>query len=440
MAMRETTIYERPVELLQNLVRFDTSNPPGNEAACVAYIERLLRGAGLETRIVARVPTRPNLVARLPGAGNARPLLLHGHVDVMPATDQKWRHPPFGGEISDGCVWGRGALDMKGGIAMFLAAVLQARAEGMTPPGDVVLAILVDEEAESDDGARYLVENHRELFAGIRYAISEFGGFSLESLGRRFYPIQVAEKQRCWFRATVRTDNVARREPTEDARSHLTALMTRLATRRLPVRVTPLARQMIEGIAAGMPLPLDVVFRLLLRRPLTDRLLDLLGRRGAAFDPILHNQVDMRAIRVDASRGAAFAEVMGRLLPGCTSQDMLMELRSVAEGRVELELLREDFSPPVEPDMGLYPVLADILRQADPEAVPFPLLLARGQTNARFLARLGIQTYGWTPMRLPSGSKFMELIHEADERIPIDVVPFGTAAVLQALRRFAEAP
>jgi acetylornithine deacetylase/succinyl-diaminopimelate desuccinylase-like protein len=308
----------------------------------------------------------------------------------------------------------------------------------MTPPGDVVLAILVDEEAESDDGARYLVEDHRELFAGIRYAISEFGGFSLESVGRRFYPIQVAENHRSWFRATVRT--VAGLRATKDAQSELAAFMTRLETRRLPVHITPVAKQMIEEIARGMPLPLDRMLRLLLRRPLTDRVLDVLGRRGAAFDPILHNHVDLRVNRIDASPEAVFAELMGRLLPGCTPQDMLTELRSVADGQVELELLRDDFPSPVQPDMGLYPVLADILRQADPEAVPFPLLLARGQTNARFFARLGIQTYGWTPMRLPSGSKFMELIHEADERIPIDMVPFGTAAVLQALRRFGEAP
>jgi acetylornithine deacetylase/succinyl-diaminopimelate desuccinylase-like protein len=358
----------------------------------------------------------------------------------MPTTDQKWRYPPFSGEISDGYVWGRGALDMKGAVAMLVAAVLQARAEGISPPGDVVLAILVDEEAESDDGARYLVENHPELFAGIRYAISEFGGFSLESLGRRFYPIQVAENQRSWFQATVRTRDVAGLRVTKDAQSELAAFIGRLETRRLPVHITAVATQMVKGIAGGMPLPLDGMLRLLLRRPLTDRLLDLLGRRGAAFDPVLHNHVDMRVNKIDASPEAVCAELMGRVLPGFTSQDMLMELRSVAEGRVELEVLRDDLPSPARPNMGLYPVLADILRQADPEAVPFPLLLARGQTNARFFARLGIQTYGWTPMRLPSGSKFMELIHEADERIPLEVVPFGTAAVLQALRRFGDAP
>lgn len=440
MADSEKTLYERPAELLQQLLRFDTSNPPGNEAACVAYIERLLAMAGLETRIVARARNRPNLIARLPGAGNVRPLLLHGHVDVMPARNQRWRHPPFAGEIADGCVWGRGALDMKGGLTMLLAAVLQARTERLTPPGDVVLAILTDEEAESDFGARYVVERHADLFAGIRYAISEFGGFNLEFAGRRFYPIQVAEKQRCWLRATARAEEDDGSSGSLDAESRLAAFLATVEARRLPVHVTPVVREMIEAIAAGMPFPLGGVLRLLLRPWLSDRLLDVLGRRGARFDPMLHNAVDNRENRVNTGPDAAVAELVGRLVPGCTPNDMLVELRSLAQDRVGLELLRQDFPMPVQPDMGLYPVLTDILRHADPEATPIPLLLARGQTNARFFARLGIQTYGWTPMRLPPELNFMQLIHSADERIPLGVLPFGTAAVLQALRRFGEAP
>lgn len=329
---------------------------------------------------------------------------------------------------------------MKGGLAMFLAAVLQARAERMTPPGDIVLAILTDEEAESEFGARYVVERHAELFAGIRYAISEFGGFNLESAGRRFYPIQVAEKQRCWLRATVRAQEDDRPSGSPDAESQLAAFLATVEARRLPVHVTPVVREMIEAIAAGMPFPLGGVLRLLLRPRLSDRLLDVLGQRGARFDPMLHNAVDNRENRVNTSPDGAVAELVGRLVPGCTPNDMLVELRSLAQSRVELELLRQDLPSPGQPDMGLYPVLADILQHADPEAVPIPLLLARGQTNARFFARLGIQTYGWTPMQLPPELNFMQLIHSADERIPLGVLPFGTAAVLQALRRFGEAP
>jgi acetylornithine deacetylase/succinyl-diaminopimelate desuccinylase-like protein len=192
----------RPIELLQRLLRFDTSNPPGNESDCIDYVGRLLLSAGVGTRVVGRHSARPNLIARVPGAGQAPPLLLHGHVDVFPANAKDWRHPPFEGRVADGYVWGRGALGMSG-VTMFLAAVLRSRRENAPPSGDIVLALLRDGERGGDFGAKYVVQRCPELFAGIRYAISEFGGFSIDALGRRFYPIQVAEKQKCWVRATV---------------------------------------------------------------------------------------------------------------------------------------------------------------------------------------------------------------------------------------------
>ena len=160
-----------PVKLLQDLIRFNTTNPPGNEAECIAYVNRLLTDAGFETKVLARDSARPNLVTRLTGKGNAPPLLLYGHVDVVSTEGQTWQHPPFEGKLVDGYVWGRGTLDMKGPVAMMISAVLRAKAEGMTPAGDVVLTILSDEERLGDFGAKYVVENHAHLFQGIRYGI-----------------------------------------------------------------------------------------------------------------------------------------------------------------------------------------------------------------------------------------------------------------------------
>jgi len=179
-------IYQRPAELLQNLIRFDTTNPPGNEAECVSYIGSLLNETGFETTLLAKHPARPNLITRLKGRGMAPPLLLYGHVDVVTTANQNWLHPPFEGKLIEGYVWGRGALDMKGGIAMLLSACLRAKAEGLTPAGDIVLAILSDEEAGGVYGAKYLVENHTEQFNGIHYAIGEFGGFPLYIGNRKF--------------------------------------------------------------------------------------------------------------------------------------------------------------------------------------------------------------------------------------------------------------
>jgi acetylornithine deacetylase/succinyl-diaminopimelate desuccinylase-like protein len=144
------SIYERPVELLQNLIRIDTTNPPGNESECIIYINELLKEAGFDTTFFAKDKNRPNLIARLKGQGKTPPLMLYGHVDVVPTANQAWTYPPFEAKIVDGYIWGRGALDMKGGIAMMLAAVLRAKAEGLTPSGDIVLLILCDEEAGSE--------------------------------------------------------------------------------------------------------------------------------------------------------------------------------------------------------------------------------------------------------------------------------------------------
>ncbi len=188
-------IYNRPEELLQKLIRFDTTNPPGNEKACIHFIDELLQQAGFQTTIVSRDPNRPNIIAKLKGQGNAPGVLLYGHVDVVTTTNQNWTHPPFEANIIDDYVWGRGALDMKGGVAMMLAAFLKAKAEGLKPAGDITLAIVSDEEAGGDFGAKFLTENHADLLKGIRYAIGEFGGFSMHIAGKKFYPIQVAEKE-----------------------------------------------------------------------------------------------------------------------------------------------------------------------------------------------------------------------------------------------------
>ena len=155
--MGEQAIYERPVDLLQQLIRFNTTNPPGNEAECVTYIQGLLAEVGLESTLLGRTPERPNLIARLKGRGEAPPLLLYGHADVVTTAGQEWTYPPFEGRIADGYVWGRGALDMKSGVAMMVAAMLRAKAEGLEPAGEVALAVVCDEEAGGDYGVKYLV-------------------------------------------------------------------------------------------------------------------------------------------------------------------------------------------------------------------------------------------------------------------------------------------
>ena len=442
LAMSEPEVrdlHERPAELLQRLLRFDTTNPPGAERGCVEWLAGLLEQAGLETAFVAAVPTRPSLVARLRGRGDAPPLLLEGHVDVVSTAGQRWTHPPFAGEIVDGYVWGRGALDMKGGVAMFVAAALRAAATQLTPAGDVVLALVSDEEGGGDAGAAHLVRERPDLLAGVRYALGEFGGFSLELGGRRFYPIQVAEKQLWWLRATVRGPAGHGALPMRGgSMARLATLLRVLDRRRLAVHVTPVARRMIEEVAAALPAPTSLVLRRLLDPRLSDRVLDVLGERGRVFDPLLHHTVNATIVRggdkINVVPAEATIELDGRVLPGFTAGDLLSELQALVGPDVELEVLRHDPGPP-EPDLGLYDLLAEVLREADPSGTPVPLLLA-AITDARHFARLGIQTYGFLPMQLPREMRFMDLIHAADERIPVDALRFGADAVFSVLERY----
>ena len=426
------------VELLQELIRFDTTNPPGNEAACIAFVQGLLEEEGLETRILEQEPGRPNLVCRLPGGG-AQPLLLQGHVDVVTTAGQAWTHPPFEGRLEEGYVWGRGALDMKAGVAMLVHAFLRAKREGAELPGDLVLIVLADEENGGDLGARFLVQEHPELFEGMRYALGEFGGFTLTIAGKRFYPIQVAEKQICWLKVTIRGPGghgaLVQRGGTV---ARLGKLLRDLDRKRLPVHVTPVVREFVDRIAAELPRKEATVMRSLLKPRLTDTALRLLGERGSTMEPMLRNTVNATIIRGGAKINVVPSEIEleldGRALPGFTPAQLIAELHDLVGDDVEIELVRHDPGP-AAPDLGLFETLAGVIRELDPEGIPVPLLQI-GVTDGRFFSQAGVQTYGFLPMRLPEEFQFAKLIHAADERIPVDALEFGAEAVWRAIQRF----
>ena len=430
-----------PVEMLQRLIRFDTTNPPGNERECVAYISNLLTEAGCDFTVVGSSPDRPNLIARLKGQGTAPPLLLYGHVDVVTTADQTWQYPTFEGRLVDSYVWGRGALDMKSGIVMMLSAFLKAKTEGVHLPGDVILALVSDEEGGGDAGAKYLVENQAELFQGVRYAIGEFGGFSYEIGRQRFYPIMVAEKQICHLRATLRGPGGHGSMPHRDgAVGRMASFLRRLEQRRLPVHVTPVTRSMVETISSKLAWPQGMVFRQLLKPQMTNTVLGLMGDKGASFEPLLRNTANPTVIRageqINVAPSKVEVELDGRLLPGYSPEDLISELVAISGGELELKVIRHDPGPS-EPDMALFETLKDILRSVDSDGEPVPILLP-GATDARFFSRLGIQTYGYLPMRLPPDLEFSRLIHGPDERIPVDAITFGTEAIFQLMHRFGQ--
>jgi acetylornithine deacetylase/succinyl-diaminopimelate desuccinylase-like protein len=428
-----------PAELLQQLIRFDTTNPPGDEAECVAFVRGVLEDAGCETQTYARDPGRPNLVARVHGAGKSPPVLIQGHVDVVTTSGQDWQRPPFGGDIADGEVWGRGAIDMKGPMAMYISAFVRAARGELELPADVILVVLADEENGGDYGAKFLVEEHPELFEGVKYALGEAGGVSRTIAGHRFYPIQVAEKQICWLKGAVRGPGghgaMIHRGGTM---ARLGRLLTDLDRRRMPIHVTPIVRTMIETIAGRLKRPKRDLVLQLLRPAVADRVLPRLGEDARTIEGLLRNTLNATIVhggqKVNVVPARIGLELDGRLLPGFTPDDLIAEAHALVGDDIELELVRHDAGP-AEPDYTHFDMLGAVLRELDPEGIPMPLLQG-GVTDARFFSQLGIQTYGFMPMRLADDFPLLRLVHAADERIPVDALEFGTEAVSRALQRF----
>jgi acetylornithine deacetylase/succinyl-diaminopimelate desuccinylase-like protein len=429
------------VELLRDLIRFDTSNPPGGERACIEFVGSLLDQADVQHRYLALEEERPNLVARVTGRGAAPPLLLYGHVDVVPADPVEWTHPPFAGELIDGEVWGRGALDMKGGVAMLVSALVRTAAAETPPRGDVLLVLTSDEEAGSHPGMRFIVDEHPGVFDGVRHALSEFGGYTLWRGSRRLVPIQVAEKQRCLIRATVRgTGGHASTVVREPASAKLGRLLSRLASRALPVHVTPAARLMLEPMASALPLHERLFIRGVLARGLADRLLGPFRAVASELVPLLCNTATPTFVRGGSATNVIPTELSvdldGRVLPGMSSADLLAELRTLAGRLATFELVSEEPAVAGEPDLSLFAHLSAVLRQRDPGCVPIPML-APGYTDARYVSRLGIQTYGFLPMRLPPHIG-TELLHAADERVPAEAIGFGTNCLIDVIEGYRE--
>jgi acetylornithine deacetylase/succinyl-diaminopimelate desuccinylase-like protein len=429
------------VELLRDLIRFDTTNPPGNEGACIAYVKQLLDDAGVESRVFARDDARPNLIARLPGAGDAPPLLLYGHVDVVQTAGQQWTHPPFGADLIGGVVWGRGALDMKGGVAMLVDAFLRAARGELKPRGDLILAVLSDEENGGDFGAKYLVEEHADLFEGVRHSLGEFGGATVHLGGKRFYPIQVAEKQICWMRGRVRGPGghgaIGVRG---SALAKLGKILQTLDKRSLPVHVTPVTRAWLEGMAAELPRSQALLLRSLLEPRLAEATLRVVHvEQLRLIERALRNTVSVTIVHAGSKINVIPAEVEleldGRTLPGFGPDDLIREVHDIVGPELELELVRHDATP-AEPDLTWLEGLGAILRELDPGAIPVPMLQV-GVTDGRFFSRIGIQTYGFLPLELPAGFEFTKLIHAADERVPAAAVRFGAEAVGRAVERYA---
>ncbi|MGI8411073.1 MAG: M20/M25/M40 family metallo-hydrolase [Solirubrobacteraceae bacterium] len=397
-----------------------------------------LRRGGLDPRILAQHPTRPNVLARVSGRGEAPPLLLYGHADVVPASDG-WRHPPFSGALVHGEIWGRGTLDMKGGLGMLLSATLRAARTDTPPPGDLIFAATSGEETGGAEGAAFLVREHPELFSGVRHALSEFGGYTQHVGERRLYPIQVAQKGRCLIQVTTHGKGGHSATPRgRSATGRLAEVLRALERRRLPTHVTPSVRLMVLAMADGLPGVQARALRALLRPRLTNLVLTGAGAQAEDLQPLFRNTAVATIVRAGEATNTtptqATATLDGRLVPGHEASELAGELGRILPTDAELEILEIDPPSRNQPNLELIELLSTVLREEDPAGHPFPLVTP-GMTDARHFDRLGIQTYGFLPMRLPPGL-LPDLLHARDERVPAAALTAGTAALGRVIERY----
>ena len=413
------------MDICRDLIRIDTSNPgdhsgPGERLAA-EHVAALLAEVGLEPALLESHPKRTSVVARIPGRDRDRPaLLVHGHLDVVPASAPDWQHDPFSGEIADGCVWGRGAIDMKDMDAMMLAVVRQRLREGRAPARDIVLTFTADEEAGGKWGARWLVDNHPGLFEGVTEAIGEVGGFSL-TLGRqRLYLLQTAEKGMAWLRLTARgTAGHGSMVQPDNAVTELAEAIGRLGRHEWPIRLIPSVRAFLEGACEALNIdfmPNDPSLTL-----------SKMGAISRIVGATLRNTVNPTVLRagykVNVVPQTATAEVDGRFLPG-HEEEFFAELDRVLGPGVSREFIHTDIAVETTPDGDLYAAMTGALLAQDPDARVIPYCLSAG-TDAKSFSRLGMRCFGFTPLQLPPDMDFSGMFHGIDERVPVDGLRFG---------------
>ncbi|HWV39144.1 MAG TPA: M20/M25/M40 family metallo-hydrolase [Vulgatibacter sp.] len=432
------------LDLLVELLRIDTTNPPGNERPAAEVCAARLRADGLAPLLLEGAPGRTNLVCRWTGTGEERPLLLTAHLDVVEAKEG-WSHPPFGGEIHDGFVWGRGAIDMKHHAAMCVAVMRALARSGARLRRDVILALVADEEAGCDLGSTWLVENHPDLVRA-EYAIGEIGGFTLHLEGRRFYPIQVAQKGVLWIRARTRGDPGHGSMPREEsAVGALATAVERLVRHPLPIHPTATSRVFLRTVAGELGGVKGFALRALASPRLAPAVLRAMPDRTLArsLRAVLSNTANPTVLRagekINVIPSEAEALIDGRSLPGRAGARILEEMRAVLGPEVELEVLREARALECPFDTPMYETLAAAVRRADPTGIPVPYMIP-GFTDALPFSRLGATWYGFAPVGLPPGVPFADLFHGRDERIPVEGFRFGLRLLFDAVRSFCAPP
>ncbi|MFF8434335.1 M20/M25/M40 family metallo-hydrolase [Streptomyces bacillaris] len=426
------------VTFTSELIRIDTTNRGGGdcrERPAAEYAAERLADAGIEPTLLERTPGRTNVVARIPGTDpSADALLVHGHLDVVPAEPADWSVPPFSGEVRDGVVWGRGAVDMKNMDAMILAVVRGWAREGFRPPRDIVIAFTADEEDSAADGSGFLADRHAGLFEGCTEGISESGAFTFHAgHGLSLYPIAAGERGTGWLKLTAEgRAGHGSKVNRENAVTAVAAAVARIGEHEWPVRLTPTVRAAITEIAAlhGITVDLD--------DPGFDvpQLLAKLGPAATLVQNTIRNSSNPTMLgagyKVNVIPGHATAFIDGRFVPG--GEDEFHETLDRLTGPlVSWEFYHREQALLAPVDTPTYAKLRAAVEKFDPGAHTVPYCMSGG-TDAKQFAKLGITGYGFTPLKLPPGIDYQALFHGVDERVPVDALHFGVRVLDHYLR------
>ena len=434
---------EELITRVRDLLGLDTRNPPGNEVLAARYLHALFEAEGISGTIVGPSRDRGTFIARLTGDGSAPPLLLMSHTDVVAVEPEKWTHGPFSGDIADGFIYGRGALDMKQMVAMEAMTMLLLKRTGAQLKRDVIYMAAADEECGGDAGAGWVVEHRPELIQA-EYALNEGGGSGFEINGRRYYPVQTAEKGTVRFRIrTYGRPGHGSVPHKENAILKLAAILAKFAPDLLPVHFTDTLRGYIAGIASTQPADIaQTLHAVLTDEASADAAIDRLPLEEALKQRIhamLRNTVTPTVLKagsqINVIPSEAEALIDGRNLPGWTPEMFLEELRSVIGNEAEIAFL--DPSSPLEADLQspLFDTIKDVLNERDPGATAVPFLLTGG-TDAKHVTKLGTKVYGFAP-GLYAGEGESRRVHSHDERVSIRSLQWGVRVLYEVVERFA---
>jgi acetylornithine deacetylase/succinyl-diaminopimelate desuccinylase-like protein len=417
------------VEFCRDLIRIDSTNPTSNERAAAEWTAARLTDVGLEPQLLESAAGRASVVARWPGADRTRSaLLIHGHLDVVPADASDWQVDPFAGEIRDDCLWGRGAVDMKDMDAMTLAVVADWVRQGKQPPRDVVLAFVADEEAGGVYGAHWLVDNHPDLFEGCTEAISEVGGFSITVADRRLYAIETAEKGIAWLTLVARGRAGHGSMLNDDnALTTLAEAVARVGRHRFAVELRPSVEEFLGEVCNALGVAFDPAD--------IDSVLAKIGPIARMVGATLRHTANPTMLQagykhnVIPQKGTAYVD--GRFLPGGEEQ-FLEQLQELVGSDIAIEMLHRDIGYETSFDGPLVEAMKSALHAEDPDGRAVPYCLSGG-TDAKSFSLLGMRCFGFSPLRLPPELDFTGMFHGVDERVPLESLRFGTRVLSRFL-------